>query len=67
MTGDPAAALLRYFAFEHLPEHLQKVSQPFASLACKIVDTLPVGTEKTVAMRKLLESKDCAVRAALEE
>lgn len=55
-----------YFAFAHLPKHLQKVSQHFAMLADIVVKTLPDSPELTVALRKLLESKDCAVRAALD-
>lgn len=31
-----------------------------------MVDTLPAGAETTAALRKLLESKDCAVRSALD-
>ena len=56
---------MQFFAFGHLPEALQKISQPFAGLASVIVDTLPRNPERTVALRKLLESKDAAVRAAL--
>ena len=35
-------------------------------LADLIVSTLPSNQERTVALRKLLEAKDCAVRAQLE-
>lgn len=55
--------MLQFFAYEQLPEHLQAVSQPFGDLARQIVDTLPRNPERTVALRKLLEAKDCAVRA----
>lgn len=57
--------ILQFFAFAHLPPHLQAVSQPFGEMAQKIVDTLPRNPERTVALRKLLESKDSAVRALL--
>ena len=57
--------MLQFFAYEHLPEHLQAVSKPFGVLAQDIVDRLPMNPERTVALRKLLESKDCAVRALL--
>lgn len=57
--------ILRYFEYQHLPEHLQKISQPFGQMAMWIVDTLPRNDERTVALRKLLESKDAAVRANL--
>lgn len=55
--------LLQFFACEHLPEHPQAVSKPFGDLAARICDTLPRNPERTVALRKPLESKDCAVRA----
>lgn len=57
--------LLQFFAYEHLPERLQAVSKPFGELAAKLVAELPRNAERTVALRKLLESKDCAVRALL--
>lgn len=57
--------LLQFFAYEHLPEHLQVISKPFGELANLIVETLPRNPERTVSLRKLLESKDCAVRAQL--
>ncbi|MFB6937597.1 hypothetical protein [Streptomyces chartreusis] len=58
--------LLRYFEYEHLPEHLQAVSKPCADLANELVNTLPDGPELTAGLRKLLEAKDCFVRAALD-
>jgi hypothetical protein len=57
--------LLQFFVYEHLPAHLQEHSKPFADLAHKLVETLPSNPERTVALRKLLEAKDCAVRARL--
>ena len=57
--------ILRYFAWEHLPGPLRTVSQPFGDLATWVVEHVPDGPERTVALRKLLEAKDAAVRAAL--
>lgn len=57
--------LLQFFVFEHLPEHLREISKPFAELARSLVETLPRNPERTTALRKLLEAKDCAVRAKL--
>jgi hypothetical protein len=57
--------MLRWFVYAHLPEKLRSVSEPFGVLAQRIVDTLPQCAERTVALRKLLEAKDAAVRAAL--
>jgi len=59
-------SILRYFTYEHLPEKLQDVSEPFATLAHHLADVLPPGPETTVALRKLLEAKDAAVRSALD-
>lgn len=58
------AAILQYFTYEHLPPHLQSVSKPFAELAKVLAQQLD-GPEVTVGLRKLLEAKDCMVRAAL--
>lgn len=58
--------LLQFFKYDHLPEHLQIVSKPFCLLAHDLMDRLvPNNPESTVALRKLLEAKDCAVRALL--
>lgn len=57
--------MLQFFQFAHLPAHLQEVSKPFCVLAEQIVDNLPRNPERSVALRKLLEAKDCAVRAHL--
>lgn len=56
---------IQYFTYKHLPEHLQEVSKPLAELAQLMEDTLPDGPEKSAGMRKLLEAKDCFVRAKL--
>lgn len=71
--------LLQFFEYAHLPPHLQMVSKPFHDLAHAIVKgdnvpeagtvtiggPLPANPERTVALRKLLEAKDCAVRALI--
>ena len=57
--------MLQFFEYSHLPEHLRIVSKPFGELAYHIVDTVPSNPERTVSLRKLLEAKDCAVRAIL--
>lgn len=58
-------SLLRYFRYEHLPAVLQEVSKPLGDLARQVDASLPDGAEKTAGLRKLLEAKDCFVRAAL--
>lgn len=63
--GESMEPIMQFFAYEHLPAHLQEVSKPFGELAKTIVEALPRNPERTVALRKLLESKDAAVRAKL--
>lgn len=63
--GSAPDHILQFFKFTHLPPALADVSRPFAELAASIVETIPRNPERTVALRKLLESKDAAVRAAL--
>jgi hypothetical protein len=58
--------MMKYFVYAHLPEKLQLVSKPVGELAEKFDDILPDCAEKRAGMRKLLEAKDCFVRAALE-
>lgn len=60
--GEP---ILRFFSYEHLPPHLAVISQHFAALAALVVKTLPRNPERSTALRKLLEAKDCAVRTLL--
>lgn len=60
-----AEPIMQFFQYAHLPEHLQVVSRPFGELAQVIESNLPRNAERTVALRKLLESKDAAVRAVL--
>ncbi|MEM9809392.1 MAG: hypothetical protein AAF959_29435 [Cyanobacteria bacterium P01_D01_bin.56] len=59
--------VLQYFAYDHLPEHLQGVSAPFGNLAKWIAEEHPNSRETTIALRKLLEAKDATVRAALDK
>lgn len=58
-------AIYQFFAYAHLPPHLQAVSKPFGDLAHDLILCLPRNPERTVALRKLLEAKDAAVRAKL--
>lgn len=62
---DNNADLLRFFAYQHIASHLQKVSRPIGELAEAMAAMLPPGPEVTAGLRKLLEAKDCFVRAAL--
>ena len=76
---EPTEHILQFFAYDHLPPHLAMVSKPFCDLAHAIVyggnhpaagtvtsgGPLPRNPERTVALRKLLEANDAAVRALL--
>lgn len=57
--------MLKWFEYKHLPEHLQDVSRVFCNVAEITVSSIDPGPERTVALRKLLEAKDAAVRAKL--
>ncbi len=59
------AHLMQFFTFAHLPEHLQKISKPVAIMAETMAASLPSNPELTAGLRKLLEAKDCFVRARL--
>lgn len=58
--------IIQFFQYAHLPPRLQEVSRPFAELA-DFVMTLPRNPARTVALRKLLEAKDAALRAKLAQ
>lgn len=57
--------LLQFFEFGHLPAQLQGTSQLFHDLAKAIVASVPRNPERTMALRRLLEAKDCAIRAII--
>lgn len=57
--------IIQFFEYKHLPPHLQEVSKPFGDMAQKLDAELPNNSEKTCMLQKLLEAKDCAVRAVL--
>lgn len=58
-------AIMRFFRWEHLPSPMRHVSQAFADLAEWMIANIPDSAERAAGLRKLLEAKDCAVRAAL--
>ena len=60
-------SILQHFRYHHLPARLQGVSQPFHALAASMNAALPDCAEKSAGLRKLLEAKDCFVRAAVEQ
>lgn len=60
------SSIARYFAYDHLPEPMRTISAHSCHLAEAMLRELPDGPELTTGLRKLLESKDCFVRAALD-
>lgn len=62
-----SSPIIKYFACDHLPKHVHGVSRAVQQLALAMEQTLPDGPEKSAGLRKLLEAKDCFVRAALEK
>lgn len=58
--------IMKFFKYDHLPEKLQAISKPFSDLAQQMVYTLNPSAERTAGLRKLLEAKDCMVRASIE-
>lgn len=61
----PSQEKLQYFTYEHLSGDLRTISAMCASLAQTIEEEVPDGPQKTLGLQKLLEAKDCFVRAAL--
>ncbi|MFC3568379.1 hypothetical protein [Paracoccus sp. TOH] len=59
--------LLKWLRHDHLPPHLQAVVKPIDTLAQEMDGALAEGAEKTAGMRKLVEAKDCFVRARIEQ
>jgi ferritin-like protein len=57
---------MKHFDYRHLPEHLAVISKSFHEIAHDMAAALPDGPEKSAGLRKLLEAKDCMVRAALQ-
>lgn len=59
--------LLQFFRADHLPDNLRMISEPFCELAFCMADALPENPETAVALRKLLEAKDAAVRSMVSQ
>lgn len=58
-------SIMKFFDYEHLPPRLQDISRPICEVAREMDAMLPDGAEKSAGLRKLLEAKDCMVRAAV--
>lgn len=62
--GTKHSTIIQFFKYDHMPENLQEVAEEFYFMAQYLDRVIPTSAEKSVALRKLLESKDSAVRAA---
>jgi len=60
-----SSPIMKYFAYGHLPDKLRPVSKAIYDLAATMEINIPDSAEKSAGLRKLLEAKDCFVRAAL--
>ncbi len=61
----PHDHMMQFFAYAHLPPDLQVISKVFHDVAKWMLVTLDYSPERSAGLRKLLEAKDCAVRAKL--
>jgi len=62
------AEILCFFTYRHLQQGpLRDVSRRFAELAHSINVEVASSEEKLAGLRKLLEAKDCMVRAKVQE
>lgn len=61
----PTQHLAQFFTSDHLPLKLRAVAVPVEILAEHMIGAIEDSTELTAGLRKLLEAKDCFVRAAL--
>ena len=57
---------LRFFSYHHLPQYLQPVGEAFFQTARWMVDELPPSAERSAGLRKLIEARDCAIRATVD-
>ena len=62
-----SSPIMRHFDADHLPTDLREVSESICELAKMLDEQLPGSAEKSAGLRKLLEAKDCFVRAAVEK
>ena len=57
--------LMGFFAFDHLPPHLQAVSKICYDAAYQMLETVSDSAQLREGLFDLLRAKDCFVRAAL--
>jgi hypothetical protein len=67
MPREKPSNILKHFSYASLSKHVQPIAAAFYTLADEMDATMPDCAEKSAGLRKLLEAKDCMVRAALEK
>lgn len=66
LTSPAVDFIARYFSYAHLPPRLQDVSRVFCEAAERIgALTVTDEDQRRIALQRLLEAKDAAVRAIL--
>ena len=60
------AHIARYFDSAHLPDDLRPIAEACEDLAAEMLLVLRDGPELSAGLRKLLEAKDCFVRAQVD-
>lgn len=55
--------MLKWFDLNELPESFKVTGSFYWDAACQLCATIQAGPERTVALRKLLESREAAIRA----
>jgi hypothetical protein len=58
--------IMKHFSYSHLPDESRPVVKRICDLAYQLDDEVRDGAEKSAGLRKLIEAKDCFVRATLE-
>lgn len=64
-TPPPADHIEQFFSYGHLPEPLADISKVICDAAQVMLTLCPRNPERTAGLRKLLEAKDCFVRAVV--
>ena len=64
VDGTKQSTIIQFFAYEEVNTHLRELTDEFYYMAQYLDRILPTSAEKSVTLRKLLESRDSAVRAA---
>lgn len=57
--------LMQFFGYGHLKPELQETSRQFHEVARWMCDNLPDNPMRSVALHRLIEAKDSAIRARL--